>query len=444
LFILFLATARVPFDGKQGNGDSKLSKRGERPQSTKRSFEFLTPEGREFGAYQRMETMALKGKPRDMNKWREVLLDPNVHFPGESSEYRRTRNELLEAEAELQRQSEQVAARRALPAGGLIREDYVFESAADGSAVKFSELFAPGKNSLVIDTMMFPRWSEDARAGAPGGKTAELPLVDQPCPSCTSVVDGLKGAAFHLAERINLVVIAKTSPERLGTYAQEHGWHNLRLLSSEQHLQPRLPCGNSGGCAARGPERVLTRRGWSPPPLGERERVQARQHQPPRSDLVHLRRSRFDAGGTRRHRWLSQPAVLKSSRKQEDKYLNMTDATSENFDRAICARAVSERVFLAGAALLFAATAAATIVWCNAMRAVGGMAMADGWTMSMAWMRMPGQSWARAASSFVGKGLRIRDLSLRPFDEKRARHRCAGAHYSISAIPTFRRSGLQK
>ena len=49
--------------------------------------------------------MALKGKPRDMNKWREVLLDPNVHFPGESSEYRRARNELLEAEAELRRRT---------------------------------------------------------------------------------------------------------------------------------------------------------------------------------------------------------------------------------------------------------------------------------------------------------------------------------------------------
>jgi hypothetical protein len=60
------------------------------------------------------------------------------------------RNELLEAEAELRRLNEQVAAqRRALPAGGLIREDYVFESAADGSKVRFSELFAPGKNSLV-------------------------------------------------------------------------------------------------------------------------------------------------------------------------------------------------------------------------------------------------------------------------------------------------------
>jgi Bacterial protein of unknown function (DUF899) len=118
------------------------------------------------------ETMALKGKPRDMNKWREVVLDPNVHFPGESSEYRRARNELLEAEAALRRLNEEVAAkRRALPAGGLIREDYVFESAADGSKVRFSELFAPGKNSLVYN-MMFPRWSEDPRAGAPGGQVS--------------------------------------------------------------------------------------------------------------------------------------------------------------------------------------------------------------------------------------------------------------------------------
>jgi hypothetical protein len=127
-------------------------------------------ESMETMALERMETMALKGKPRDMNKWREVLLDPDVHFPGESGEYRRARNELLEAEAELRRLNEQVATqRRALPAGGLIREDYIFEYAADGSKVRFSELFAPGKNSLVIYNMMFPRWSEDPRAGAPWG-----------------------------------------------------------------------------------------------------------------------------------------------------------------------------------------------------------------------------------------------------------------------------------
>src|SRR6267154_6308623 len=99
--------------------------------------------------------MALKGKLRDMNKWREVLLDPNLHFPGESSEYRRARNQLLEAEDELRRLNERVAAqRRALPAGGLVAEDYVFESAADGNEVRFSEVFAPGKDTLVIYHMM--------------------------------------------------------------------------------------------------------------------------------------------------------------------------------------------------------------------------------------------------------------------------------------------------
>jgi predicted dithiol-disulfide oxidoreductase (DUF899 family) len=204
--------------------------------------------------------MALKGKPRDMKKWREVLLDPHVNFPGESSEYRRARNQLLEAEAELQRLNEQVAAqRRALPAGGLVREDYVFESAEDGSKVRFSELFAPGKNSLVIYHMMFPRWSEDPRAGASEGKTAELPLVEQPCPSCTSVVDGLEGAAFHLAERTNLIVIAKDKPRTARHLRTRAGLApSSNAVLAEQHLQPRLPCGNTERRAARTPERVLT------------------------------------------------------------------------------------------------------------------------------------------------------------------------------------------
>jgi predicted dithiol-disulfide oxidoreductase (DUF899 family) len=180
--------------------------------------------------------MALKGGPRDMNKWSAVLRDPNIQFPGESSEYRQSRKQLLEAEEKLRQINEEVAAqRRALPSGGLLTEDYVFESAADGSEVRFSELFAPNKNTLVIYNMMFPRWAEDPRAGALEGRTALLPLVEQPCPSCTSVVDGLEGAAFHLAERINLVVIAKTDAARLGAYAQERHWRDLRLLSSKNN-----------------------------------------------------------------------------------------------------------------------------------------------------------------------------------------------------------------
>ena len=62
----------------------------------------------------------------------------------------------------------------------------------------------------------------------------------------------------------------------------------------------------------------------------------------------------------------------------------------------------SERAFFAISALLFAATTAVTIVWCASMSAMGEMPMPGGWTMSMAWMRMPGQTWPGAAASFLG------------------------------------------
>jgi predicted metal-binding membrane protein len=62
----------------------------------------------------------------------------------------------------------------------------------------------------------------------------------------------------------------------------------------------------------------------------------------------------------------------------------------------------SERAFFGVSALLFAASAAATIAWGVAMSAMGGMPMPGGWTMSMAWMRMPGQTWPDAAASFLG------------------------------------------
>jgi predicted metal-binding membrane protein len=62
----------------------------------------------------------------------------------------------------------------------------------------------------------------------------------------------------------------------------------------------------------------------------------------------------------------------------------------------------SERAFFAVSALLFAASASVTAGWCASMSAMGGMPMTGGWTMSMAWMRMPGQTWPGAAASFLG------------------------------------------
>lgn len=62
----------------------------------------------------------------------------------------------------------------------------------------------------------------------------------------------------------------------------------------------------------------------------------------------------------------------------------------------------SQRAFLGSSALLFAAGTAVTILWSGSMSQMGGMSMPGEWTMSMMWMRMPGQAWSEAAASFLG------------------------------------------
>ena len=65
----------------------------------------------------------------------------------------------------------------------------------------------------------------------------------------------------------------------------------------------------------------------------------------------------------------------------------------------------SDRAFLGVSTLLFAVSAAVTVGWCASMSAMGTMPMPGGWTMSMAWMRMPGQTWLGAAASFLAMWL---------------------------------------
>ncbi|WP_158889180.1 DUF899 family protein [Amycolatopsis anabasis] len=140
----------------------------------------------------------------------------SVAFPGESAEYRAARDRLLEREIELRRVTEAVAeARRALPPGGIVPQDYVF-TGTGGEPVRLSELFAPGKDTLAVYNFMFPR--------APG--------EDLPCPSCTAFLDSFDGTAGHAVQRVNLAVVAKTAPENLLAHADRRGWRHLRLLSS--------------------------------------------------------------------------------------------------------------------------------------------------------------------------------------------------------------------
>jgi predicted dithiol-disulfide oxidoreductase (DUF899 family) len=143
-------------------------------------------------------------------------------FPGESTEYRAARERLLAEEIELRRHMEAVAAaRRELPAGGPLPEDYVFDDGSSGG-IRFSELFALGRDSLVIYSFMFPRDPDDDRPGPRDGA----------CPSCVALIDQLEGAVEHAAQQINLAVVAKAPFDRVAAFARERGWRRLLLLSS--------------------------------------------------------------------------------------------------------------------------------------------------------------------------------------------------------------------
>jgi predicted dithiol-disulfide oxidoreductase (DUF899 family) len=159
-------------------------------------------------------------------------------FPGESAEYRAARARLLEQEVDLRGAMEEVAAaRRELPPGGPVPEDYVFQGA--GGEVRLSDLFGPGKDSLVIYSFMFPRDPGDDRPGPPDGGTARLPLAEGPCPSCVALLDQLDGAVEHAGQRLSFAVVAKAPLERVLTFAEERGWRRLRLLSSAENTYNR-------------------------------------------------------------------------------------------------------------------------------------------------------------------------------------------------------------
>jgi predicted dithiol-disulfide oxidoreductase (DUF899 family) len=146
----------------------------------------------------------------------------SIRFPNETDAYREARNELLEAEIKLRKQVEDVAAlRRNLPLGGEVAEDFVFDEGAtdldDEQTVKqtrFSELFTPGKDTLAVYSFMYG------------------PQMENACPYCTSLLDGLNVTANHASQKINLAVVAKSPIGRIREFARERGWLNLRLLSS--------------------------------------------------------------------------------------------------------------------------------------------------------------------------------------------------------------------
>jgi len=138
-------------------------------------------------------------------------------FPAETAGYRAARDELLQAEVELLEHTWKVAAQRAaLPPGGEVPTDYVFE-AAGGKKVKLSQLFQPGQDTLILYSFMYGPKSKEA------------------CPMCTSLLDGLDGQSDHIRQRVGFAVVATHPIARIRAHAKKRGWRRLQLLSSAKN-----------------------------------------------------------------------------------------------------------------------------------------------------------------------------------------------------------------
>ncbi|REF34670.1 DUF899 family protein [Thermasporomyces composti] len=142
----------------------------------------------------------------------------------ESAEYRDAREELRRAEVELMLHRERVAElRRRLPPGPRV-EDYVFEegptdlSAGDEpvTTVRLSELFTGPGRDLVIYHLMDGTWQTE------------------PCPTCTMWVDGINGVAPHLAQTVDVAIVATADLPVLRAQARRRNWTNVRLLSARR------------------------------------------------------------------------------------------------------------------------------------------------------------------------------------------------------------------
>jgi predicted dithiol-disulfide oxidoreductase (DUF899 family) len=126
------------------------------------------------------------------------------HLTGTRKEWLAARLELLEAEKELTKRSDEVAQRRqALP---WVRIDKGYRFETDQGSATLTDLFR-GRSQLLVYHFMF---GPDYKAG---------------CPSCSAIADGFNGIAVHLANHdVSLAAVSRAPLAKLQAYKQRMGW----------------------------------------------------------------------------------------------------------------------------------------------------------------------------------------------------------------------------
>ena len=126
------------------------------------------------------------------------------HKTGSRDEWLAARLDLLVAEKELTRRSDEVARQRQELPWVRIDKDYVFDT--DEGTASLADLFR-GRSQLLIYHFMF---GPDYEGG---------------CPSCSAIADGFNGSVVHLANHdVTLYAVSRARLAKLQAYKERMGW----------------------------------------------------------------------------------------------------------------------------------------------------------------------------------------------------------------------------
>src|ERR1700727_3069128 len=132
-------------------------------------------------------------------------LEMTKHLIGTREDWIAARLELLEAEKELTRRSDELAQRRQEVPLVRIDKEYRFETDAGGASL--ADLFR-GRSQLLVYHFMF---GPDYKAG---------------CPSCSMIADGFNAFTVHLANHdVMLWAVSRAPLAKLVAYKQRMGWN---------------------------------------------------------------------------------------------------------------------------------------------------------------------------------------------------------------------------
>jgi len=126
------------------------------------------------------------------------------HKLGTPDEWLAARLDLLKAEKELTRRSDEVAQRRQELPWVRIDKDYRFDT--DQGPASLADLFR-GRSQLLVYHFMF---GPDYTAG---------------CPSCSAIADGFSGSVVHLAHHdVTLTAVSRAPLAKIQAYQRRMGW----------------------------------------------------------------------------------------------------------------------------------------------------------------------------------------------------------------------------